>query len=104
MTEKWWRAGGWGDKEIAEVEVVRSTEKQLVVKIGATIERRHNKVGRWESYFRTYDEAYQWLLGKYLNDVASLNTRLKMAMGTLKRFKREYGGGEEAKIKRRKTK
>lgn len=52
-------------KEIVEVDVIRETAKQVVLKhttmSGNEIENREAKIGSWTGYFDSWDEAYEYL-------------------------------------------
>lgn len=78
--ETWYRAGGWRGRQIEPVQVVKETDKMLVVseeyhdfvteKIKVR-EKRHPKKGGYESYFKTYQEAYDYLFDRYTSRIES---------------------------------
>lgn len=99
---KWFRAGGWGLEEIKPIEVVKETPKQLVVReimhswSGEDKIREHRvgKETRHENYFKTYEEAYQFLLDKKQRAVEGAEKELFRKKKQLESFVENYGASK----------
>lgn len=77
----WYVVGRWGREKIQEIEVVRDTDKFIVVMeryLGRERERRIKKDG-WEKYFPTKDAAIDSLLNKAIDSVESAKRSLRSA-------------------------
>ena len=81
---KWYRCGSWGD-DIREVEVVRETEKCLFYMVNGK-ERRINKSGYYETYFKTREEAVNSVRSRLGVTVLNAKNRLKSAEEELEKF------------------
>ena len=72
--------------EIKAIEVLRETDKQVVILVGKT-ERRENKVSDWSSWHDTWEDAHAFLIAEAENKVDSLRLQLEQAKGTLGQIK-----------------
>ena len=97
--EQWYRAGGWGDKQITPVDVVRETKKQVIIlEIPFTfsnrkmipLEKHHLKQSSYENYFKTYQEAYEFILSKKTQTIHNLSIRLESEKTNLNSFVKNY--------------
>lgn len=95
MSETWYRTGGWGHL-IEEVQVVKSTEKSVIVlekrwMIGGRDQEyqkvRHAKRSEYSAYFPTWEEAHAYLLDKAEREVNGARLRLNDATGRLGNIK-----------------
>lgn len=76
-------------QRIETVEIARETEKQVVLMGG----RRSNKIGDYEGYFDTWDQAKQHLLDKTECEVQERKASLEYAkdkLGNIKGMKRLF--------------
>lgn len=74
MSEIWYKIGGWGKGQIKKVDVDRETEQCLFIK-----GRRTNKRGVYENYFKTFDEAKEYLVGEARREHESAVRKLRYA-------------------------
>jgi hypothetical protein len=77
---------------IREVEVIKETEKQLVIKpkFGSCL--RRNKVSDCECYFKTWKEAFDYILNKLDASIKSGEHSLKYRIGEKEKFLEKYSG------------
>lgn len=83
-----YRTGGYGNNLIEAVEVVKETEKQVVIETKLTNhttgktsiqETRENKINNYSAIHDTWDEAKAYLLEKADKKVQSCRRRLEEA-------------------------
>ncbi len=72
--------------EIKAIEVLRETDKQVVLLVGKT-ERRENKVSGWSNWHDTWEDAHAFLIAQAEREVNSLRLQLELAKGTLGQIK-----------------
>jgi hypothetical protein len=73
--------------EIKEVEVIRETPKQVVIKLRRNGERREDKRSNYMNWFNTWDEAHEFLVEQAREEVNQLCKRLDRAKGELGRIR-----------------
>jgi hypothetical protein len=72
--------------EIKAIEVLRETDKQVVILVGKT-ERREHKVCDWYAWHDTWEDSHAFLIAEAEENVNSLRLRLEQAKGTLGQIK-----------------
>lgn len=89
-TKIWYRTSSYGNS-ITPVEVIKETEKMLVIKIDRTFtgkkERRVQKQFGFDKYFKTWEEAHEHLLAKAVRAVNSYEVQLSRARRELAELK-----------------
>ena len=92
--ETWYKTSNWSGKRIIPVRVVRETNKQVVVLEtrfnGKEVESRNAKSSTCDNYFKTYREAYEFLLRRHARDIDLLESRLVNAKAALNKFAKDY--------------
>ena len=68
--------------EIKEIEVLRETEKQIVLMSGL----RESKTTEWQSWHDSFEDAKQHLIDAAQKDIDSINTRLNFAKERLEKI------------------
>ncbi len=79
---KKYRTGSYGKDLICEVEVVRETEKQVII-MGHTGDRREAKKSEYQNYFDTWEEAKEFLIIIAQNKVDDTEIKLENAKDKL---------------------
>lgn len=79
--------GGYGTRLIEEVEVVRETEKQVVILTYSGKERRESKRSDFHNYFDDWQSAKDFILEKAQIEVDRLRRQLEVAKGELGNIK-----------------
>ena len=91
----WYKTDTWR-KDIKEVEVDKFTSKSVWT-IGKgfclhgeakTVINRHNRVGTYDNYHRTWDDAHAYLLNRYTEKVARLKKQTHEANSILGKIKK----------------
>jgi len=73
--------------KIEPIEVIRETEKQVVIIGWRNKERRLAKQSNYENFFDTWDEAHQFLISHAENLVNAVEERLSNCKANLDRIK-----------------
>ena len=81
---KWYKVSY--DNKITEVEVEKETDKCVYVK-----GNRNNKIGNYECYYPTFQEAHDVILKKLENRLSNTKHILEGLEKELTKFKEEYG-------------
>ena len=81
---KWYKVSY--DNKITEVEVEKETDKCVYVK-----GNRNNKIGNYECYYPTFQEAHDVVLKKLENRLSNTKHILEGLEKELTKFKEEYG-------------
>jgi hypothetical protein len=68
--------------KIEEIEVLRETEKQVVLMNGL----RESKTTEWQSWHDSFEDAKQHLIDAAQKDIDSINTRLNFAKERLEKI------------------
>lgn len=79
-----YKARGGIFAKIERVEIIRETEKFVVIK-GVAGERREAKCSGYESYFDTFDFAKNWIVDSAKSDVEKAEGRLEYAKAQLEK-------------------
>ena len=72
--------------EIKAIEVLRETDKQVVLLVGKT-EHRENKVSGWSTWHDTWEDAHAFLVEEAEKKVNSIRLQLDRAKGRLGQIK-----------------
>lgn len=85
----WYRTGQY--KPLIEpVEVIRETEKYVVISIdewGKKVERKDAKISQFHRYWKTWEEARDFLLERAEREVDSARFQLNQKVGRLGNIK-----------------
>ena len=76
---KKYKTGGYGKNLIQEVEIVRETEKQVVIASRNGSERREAKRSDYQNYFDEWQAAKDFLLEKAEKRVEGIKVQLERA-------------------------
>ena len=96
--ETWYKTKDWGDNKIVPVDVVKETTKQIVVLEKRVLFRdqkkevqvRHAKESQNDNYFKTYQEAYDYISNKKKSLIELLENRLAQEKMNLSSFIENY--------------
>ena len=96
--ETWYKTSRWGQEKIEPVDVIKETPKQVVVwekrfsydGKNKLVESRHRKESSYDNYFKTYQEAYDFILNKKTMVIEGLMERLRNEKKGLTSFVRNY--------------
>ena len=69
--------------QIEAIEVLRETEKQVVLLLGNGKESRENKKSDWQNWFDTWKQAHEFLVSEAVKEVRELRLKLQQANGHL---------------------
>ena len=84
---KKYRTGGYSKNLIQEVEIVRETEKQVVIRSHNGSERREAKRSDYQNYFDDWQSAKDFLLNNAEKKVDGIKMQLERARGELGNIK-----------------
>jgi hypothetical protein len=88
VSETWYRVKKY-DNGIIPVEVIRETPHQLVylekMYGGGTRENRSSKISAYDKYFKTFEEAKQYVIGRLEGLVETYRKSLKNAKDELEK-------------------
>jgi cell division inhibitor SulA len=87
MTETWYRACG---NDIDEVIIVKSTDHFVTLENG----RRCARIGGYESFYKSKDEAVRSVRTKLIGEVESAERRMELAKADLEFFENTFLEGE----------